>query len=73
VVIYHARGSGRPFVDAFVYGCTSTNCSLVAVKRSVLVDSRVSPPLRIVVDDERSLLKLLSGQLIELQISLRRE
>jgi hypothetical protein len=45
VVLYHSSGSGRPLVDTYVYGCNASNCSLLALKRGILIDPSAKEPL----------------------------
>lgn len=46
VVLYYSSGSGRALVEAYVYGCNASNCSLIALKRGIPIDPSAGEPLK---------------------------
>jgi hypothetical protein len=45
VIVYHRSGSGLPLVDAYIYGCNSKNCSLIALMRAIQFEPRAKKPI----------------------------
>jgi hypothetical protein len=49
-VAYLPVGSGRPLVDIYIFECSSSLCSLFALKRWVPVESSIEQPFIVEVD-----------------------
>lgn len=61
LVVYHGRGSMAIYVDAFVFGCTPSNCSLVSLIRPLEGSAKSKDEPKAYFDKRASELVLVSG------------
>lgn len=66
VVLYESRGSGRALLDVYIYGCTPANCSLLALRRGVVVRaSKFGEPIKNKLLDGGKVLSLRTSDGVE--------
>jgi len=72
VMVYHHSGSGRPLVDAYVYGCNAENCSLLAFRRWILIPQQsIERPIRAQVRENGTRLEVrTSDGVVQLQVAI---
>ncbi len=71
IIVYHNSGSGRPLLDVYIYGCTKSQCSLLALKRKILISTKVAKPIESRLSKSKSeIVVITSDGVTQLKISL---
>lgn len=71
VAVYHSAGSGRPLINAYVYACSPSICSLVASRMKISIDPKAATPLTSEISNSKNTFLLrTSDHVVRLKITL---